>query len=36
MDFKDKSYDVFRMFNDRWALVTPVTVEHGVVFGRRS
>ena len=22
MDFKDKSYDVFRLFNDRWALVT--------------
>ena len=22
MDFKEKSYDVFRLFNDRWALVT--------------
>ena len=22
MDFKDKSYEVFRLFNDRWALVT--------------
>ena len=22
MDFKDRQYDVFRMFNDRWALVT--------------
>ena len=22
MDFKDKSYDVFRLFNDCWALVT--------------
>ena len=22
VDFKDKSYDVFHMFNDRWALVT--------------
>lgn len=22
MDFRDKTYDVFRMFNDRWALAT--------------
>ena len=28
MDFQDKSYDVFRMFNDRWALVTAGTAEH--------
>ena len=28
MDFKDKSYDVFRMFNDRWALVTAGTIEN--------
>ena len=27
MDFKDKSYDVFRLFNDRWALVTAGTID---------
>ena len=28
MDFQDKRYDVFRMFNDRWALVTAGTIGH--------
>ena len=28
MNFIDKSYDVFRMFNDRWALVTAGTIEN--------
>ena len=28
MDFQDKRYDVFRMFNDRWALVTAGDIEH--------
>jgi len=28
MDFQDKRYDVFRMFNDRWALVTAGNIEH--------
>ncbi len=27
MDFKEKYYDVFRMFNDRWALVTAGSIE---------
>lgn len=27
MDFKDKRYDVFRMFNDQWALATAGTLE---------
>ena len=27
MDFKDRCYDVFRLFNDRWALVTSGTIE---------
>ena len=27
MDFKDKSYDVFHMFNDRWALATVGTID---------
>ena len=28
MDFTDKSYEVFRLFNDRWALVTAGTMEN--------
>ena len=28
MDFQHKSYDVFQMFNDRWALVTAGSIEH--------
>ena len=28
MDFKEKSYDVFRMFNDRWALVTAGKIDN--------
>lgn len=28
MDFADKYYDVFRLFNDRWALVTAGSMEH--------
>ena len=27
MDFKDREYDVFRMFNDRWALATAGTLD---------
>ena len=27
MDFKDREYDVFRMFNDRWALATAGTID---------
>lgn len=27
MDFKEKSYDVFRLFNERWALVTAGTID---------
>ena len=28
MDFTEKSYEVFRMFNDRWALATAGSPEH--------
>lgn len=28
MDWKEERYDVFRMFNDRWALATAGTPEH--------
>ena len=27
MDFKDRSYEVFRLFNDRWALATAGTID---------
>ena len=27
MDFQDRQYDVFRMFNDRWALATAGTID---------
>ncbi len=27
-DFKDTSYDVFRMFSDRWALVTAGGIDY--------
>ena len=28
MDFADKSYEVFRLFNDHWALATAGSIEH--------
>lgn len=28
MNFADKSYEVFRLFNDRWALATAGSIEH--------
>ena len=27
MSFKEKKYDIFQMFNDRWALATAGSIE---------